>query len=96
MLDAIQQLVTKATEANARAAEEEWKKTTNRERMHTVSAAPAINLRPTASGVEVHVRYITRAHERYAVRAKLYQELVGMLHQRREDSGASAAPIASE
>jgi small-conductance mechanosensitive channel len=96
VLDAIQQLVTKATEANARAAEEEWKKTTNRERMHTVSAAPAINLRPTASGVEVHVRYITRAHERYAVRAKLYQELVGMLHQRREDSGSSAAPVASE
>ena len=96
VLDAIQQLVTKATEANAREAEEEWKRSTNRERMHTVSAAPAINLRPTASGVEVHVRYITRAHERYAVRTTLYQELVRMLHQRREESGSGAAPVASE
>jgi small-conductance mechanosensitive channel len=96
VLDAIQQLVTKATEASAREAEEEWKRTTNRERMHTVSAAPAINLRPTASGVEVHVRYITRAHERYAVRAKLYQELVGLLHQRREQPGPSAGAVAAE
>jgi len=38
-----------------------WQRATHRERMHSVSAAPAINLRPTASGVEVHVRYITRA-----------------------------------
>jgi small-conductance mechanosensitive channel len=93
VLDAIQKLVTKATEANAREAEEEWKKATNRERMHTVSGAPAINLRPTSAGVEVHVRYITRAHERYAMRAKLYQELVGLLHQRSQEpaqAGGSA------
>ena len=96
VLDAIQHLVTKATEENAHEAEEEWKRSTNRERMRTVSAAPAINLRPTASGVEVHVRYITRAHERYAVRARLYQELVQVLHQKREASGGSAAPVASQ
>ncbi|MBZ5721608.1 MAG: mechanosensitive ion channel family protein [Acidobacteriia bacterium] len=95
VLDAIQKLVTKATEVNAREAEEEWRKATNRERMHTVSAAPAINLRPTTSGVEVHVRYITRAHERYAMRAKLYQELVGLLHQRREDTTPAGGSVAA-
>jgi small-conductance mechanosensitive channel len=82
IIDAIQKLVTTSTEANARMAEEEWKRATHRERMHTVSAAPAINLRPTTSGVEVHVRYITRAHERYATRTKLYQDIVGLLHER--------------
>ncbi len=82
IIDAIQKLVTAATEANARMAEEEWQRSTQRERMHSVSAAPAINLRPTTSGVEVHVRYITRAHERYVARTKLYQEIVALLHQR--------------
>jgi small-conductance mechanosensitive channel len=85
ILNAIQNLVTTATEANARMAEEEWQRSTQRERMHSVSAAPAINLRPTGSGVEVHVRYITRAHERYATRARLYQEMVALLHQRESE-----------
>ena len=64
-------------------AEEEWKRAT-RDRMQSVSAAPAINLRPTPAGVDVHVRYITRANERYATRTKLYQDIVGVLHQRPE------------
>jgi small-conductance mechanosensitive channel len=82
IIDRIQKLVTAATAADARMAEEEWQGATHRERIPTVSAAPAINLRPTAAGVEVHVRYITRANTRYANRAKLYEEIVGLLHQR--------------
>lgn len=95
IIDAIQKLVTTSTEANARMAEEEWKRATQRERMHTVSAAPAINLRPTTLGVEVHVRYITRAHERYATRTKLYQDIVGLLHERQGEpatAGKSGLP----
>ena len=92
IIDAIQKLVTTATEANARMAEEEWQRATHRERMHTGSAAPAINLRPTTSGVEVHVRYITRAHERYATRTKLYQDIVGLLHQRQEEPAEAGKP----
>jgi small-conductance mechanosensitive channel len=92
ILDAIQKLATTATEANARMAEEEWQRATHRERMHSVSAAPAINLRPTSSGVEVHVRYITRAEERYATRTRLYQEIVALLHQRQPERAAASTP----
>ncbi len=93
IIDAIQKLVTAATEANARMAEEEWQRSTQRERMHSVSAAPAINLRPTTSGVEVHVRYITRAHERYAIRTKLYEDIVALLHQRESESALATRPV---
>ena len=96
ILDAIQKLVTTATEGNARLAEEEWQRATHRERMHSVSAAPAINLRPTPSGVEVHVRYITRAQERYATRTMLYQEIVALLHQRESEPATSAHPAKSD
>ncbi len=85
ILESIQQLVASATEENVHQAEEEWQRATHRERIGAVSAAPAINLRPTTSGVEIHVRYITRAQERHATRAKLYQEVVALLHQKQSE-----------
>jgi len=93
VIDAIQKLVTAATEANARMAEEEWRRSTQREGMHSVSAAPAIDLRPTTSGVEVHVRYITRAQERYLIRTRLYQEIVALLHQGEIESVTVGRPV---
>jgi small-conductance mechanosensitive channel len=84
VIEAIHQIVEKDTETNARLAEQEWKTAVARQRIPSVSAAPAINLRPTGSGVEVHVRYITRANERYATRTRLYQEIVRVLHGRGE------------
>jgi small-conductance mechanosensitive channel len=92
ILEAIQKLVTTATEGNARGAEEEWQRATHR--ILEVSAAPAINLRPTSSGVEVHVRYITRAQERYATRTALYQDIVAMLHQRQSEPATARSPAA--
>jgi len=86
IVDAIQKVVTRETETNAQSAEQEWQKAMSHYRLRSVSAAPAINLRPTSAGVEVHVRYITRASERYAARTRLYQEIVELLHQWPEDS----------
>jgi len=91
MFDAIQKLVAKEMEANIQTAQREWQQATSQYRVQSVSATPAVNLRPTASGVEVHVRYITRASERYATRARLYEALVGLLHQR----GVSPAEMES-
>ena len=82
IIEAIQQMVVKETEADTRAAEKEWKQATSRYRVHSVSADPAVNLRPTGAGTEVHVRYITRASERYATRTRLYQAVVELLHRR--------------
>jgi len=82
VLDAIQKIVARETEANVRAAEQEWKSATNRYAAQAISAAPAINLRPTGSSVEVHVRYITRANERFVVRTRLYKALVDLLHRK--------------
>jgi small-conductance mechanosensitive channel len=82
LLDAIQKTVTKETETSAEAAEKEWTNATSSYKVSSVSAAPTVNLRPTAGGVEVHVRYIARAQERAAIRARLNQALVELLHHR--------------
>ena len=89
VIEAIQKLVLQQTQADAKLAEEEWQKASTRYRLHSFSAKPAINLRPTGSGVEVHVRYITRAQERQATRARLYEAIVQLLH------GKEAQPAAS-
>ena len=95
VIDAIQKLMTKETEANVQTAEQEWQKATTRYRAQPVSAAPAISLRPTSAGIEVHVRYITRAAERHAMRTRLYQALVELLHSRPADQvSAATAPTA--
>jgi small-conductance mechanosensitive channel len=91
VIEAIQKLVVKETEANTHMAEEEWQKGTTRYRVQNFSAKPAINLRPTGGGVEVHVRYITRAQERQATRAHLYESIVKLLHGKEDQPAASAA-----
>ena len=85
LLDAIQQRVAKETKTNAAAAEEEWKNSASNYKVRSVSAAPTVNLRPTSTGVEVHVRYIAPAQERSAIRARLNQSLVELLHHRDAD-----------
>ena len=82
IIDGVHKLVAKETEKDARMAEEEWQGSTSRYRVKSFSAEPAINLRPTAGGVELRVRYITRAHERYAMRNRLNHEIVKMLHRK--------------
>jgi small-conductance mechanosensitive channel len=89
LLDAIQKTVTKETETNAAAAEKEWKNAASNYKVSSVSAAPTVNLRPTPTGVEIHVRYIARAQERSAIRTRLNQALVELLHHRDLDKTES-------
>ena len=80
----IQKIVETETAANAGKAEAEWQETTTRYRAKALSAGPAINVVPTAAGVEVHVRYITRAYERHDSRKRLYEAVVQLMHGRHE------------
>jgi small-conductance mechanosensitive channel len=91
VIDGLQKLVMKDTEANAKKAEEEWKGTTTRYHVQTFSAEPAINVRPSGSGVEVRVRYITRAYERHETRKRLYEAVVALLRGKTADIASAPA-----
>ena len=84
VIDRIQKLVAKETEASARKAEEEWHTTTNHYRVQAFSAAPALNVLPSGDGVEVQIRYITRAYERHEMRKRMYEAVVQLMHGKRE------------
>jgi small-conductance mechanosensitive channel len=78
--DAILKEVTTATANDASQAEQEWKRAA-RGRAMGFNAQPAIAVRPSTggTGVEVAVRYVTRANERLSMRARLYQIAVQLL-----------------
>ena len=79
IVDAIQKKVMEATSESAGLAEQEWQRAARSRDMSALSAAPAINVRPVIGGIELAVRYITRANERYQLRAKLYHVAMGLL-----------------
>jgi len=89
IIDAIQKKVSEATTETAKQAEQEWKRAAKSRDMSSLSAAPAINVKPVIGGIEIAVRYVTRANERYQLRAKLYQAAVKLLGQKTPPSGTA-------
>jgi small-conductance mechanosensitive channel len=82
IVDAIQKAVLEATSKSAGEAEKEWKNAAQSRNVGALSAAPAINLKPVSGGVEIAVRYITRASERYAMRSKLYEAALNLISKK--------------
>lgn len=80
-IEAIQKAVAAETATDAELAEAEWRTATKVRGLSQFSAAPSVDLRPAASGIEVIVRYVTRAGSRFEMRNKLYGTLMGVLHQ---------------
>jgi small-conductance mechanosensitive channel len=77
----IRQTVERETDVDAKAAEEDWERVTKQYGMRSFSAKPAVELRPSPTGLEVIVRYITRAPQRYEVKSKLFTAIVDLLHK---------------
>ena len=87
-IELIYQTVVQETQHQARLAEEEWKRATRKNDLSRFTADPAVNLRPGLYGIEIVVRYVTRASERFEMRNRLYQCVIGLL----QNTPASSAP----
>jgi small-conductance mechanosensitive channel len=83
VFEEIQAIVAKETEDNSRLAEQEWQRITHRYGVSSPSVSPAINVRSTSGGVEVTVRYITRANQRSEMRSRLNHAIVLLLQKKR-------------
>ena len=76
LLKGIYEATIKATEADAKMAEAEWKRVTHEEGSPQFSAMPSVNLRPAGAGVDIVIRYITRAGVRVETRNHLFAMIV--------------------
>jgi small-conductance mechanosensitive channel len=90
MVASIEQAVVGETGANASVAEQEWKRGTRGDGLSRFSATPIVNLRPSGSNIDIQVRYVTRASERFELRNRLYQHVVDLL--RKQESPSPAEP----
>jgi small-conductance mechanosensitive channel len=77
----IREIVERQTQADAAEAAKDWQRVTHQYGAREFSAGPAVNLRPGVNGLEVVVRYITRAPQRNAVKSKLFQAIVDLLRK---------------
>ena len=80
-IEAIEQAVVAETQKDSKLAEMEWQRSTRARGLSHFTATPSVGLRPAASGVDVLVRYVTRAGDRFEMRNKLYATVVGLLRQ---------------
>ncbi len=93
IIDGVQKLVEQQTEANARLAEQELKRAAARYRVQGFSVVPGLNVVPTASGIEIRARYITRASERHEARLRMNQAVVELMHGPRGAAGGSSMKV---
>ena len=77
----IREIVERETQADAAEAAKDWQRVTQQYGAREFSAGPAVSLRPGSSGLELMVRYITRAPQRNAVKSKLFQSIVDLLRK---------------
>lgn len=65
-------------------AEEEWKRVTHEEGLPQFSATPSIDMRPAGEGVDIVVRYVTRAGVRLDTRNRLFGIVVELMRTDRD------------
>lgn len=97
--EAVQNDVLEETGNNMRMAEQEWQHSVPAHVSKSFSVAPDVSVRPTSLGVDVIVRYITRADERYETRSRLFFRIVERLRGTRISQArpeADAAKPANE
>jgi small-conductance mechanosensitive channel len=74
----IEKLVREKTAENAQMAERDWMRVAHGSSL-SILAASTISMRPTVDGIEATVHYVTRAPERFAIRDRLYLQLLELL-----------------
>jgi small-conductance mechanosensitive channel len=80
-IELIHQAVLKETDSDSRLAHEEWKRATHQKGLTQFAAASAVDMRPSSGGIDLIVRYVTRASQRFEMRNRLYQLVIDLLHK---------------
>jgi small-conductance mechanosensitive channel len=93
LAQSVETMVGEETAENARLAEKEWKRGPRANQLSGLSAAATVNLRPSASGIDIHVRYVTRAPERSEMRGRLYRRVIELLREKSRQSAPAAVGI---
>jgi small-conductance mechanosensitive channel len=81
VIELVHKAVLQETESEARQAELEWKRVARHNGLANLTTTPTVNMRPGAGGIDIVVRYVTRAADRFDVRNRLYQRFIELLNK---------------
>ncbi|HEX2918366.1 MAG TPA: mechanosensitive ion channel domain-containing protein [Edaphobacter sp.] len=81
VIDAIHQAVRQETEENSQLAVKEWRRATGNHDLSQFSPEPSVDIRPAASGLDVIIRYVTRAADRFNMRNRIYQTVIDLMNK---------------
>jgi small-conductance mechanosensitive channel len=79
LIQRMQAAVDRETETDTEQADREWQRVAKDIGVGQFEAKPTVELRPAGSGVDVVVRYVTRASERFTLRSKINAALLGVM-----------------
>jgi len=92
VVERIRTAVVEQTAADAEIAEQEWKRGKRDDGLGRFSADPVLVLRPSVAGINVRVRYVTRASEKLIVRSRLYRAVVDLLENEKAIDQSQKSP----
>jgi small-conductance mechanosensitive channel len=95
LIKGIYEATVKTTEADAKMAETEWKRVTHEEGSPQFSAMPSVNVRPAGAGLDIVIRYITRAGVRVETRNHLFAMIVELM-QGVSKEDRNVAPLSNQ
>jgi small-conductance mechanosensitive channel len=95
LIERIYQATVKTTEADAKMAEAEWKSVTHEEGVPQFSAMPSVNLTPAAAGLDIVIRYITRAGVSIETKNRLFAMIIELMQGSSRDE-RELTPLSSE
>jgi small-conductance mechanosensitive channel len=95
-IDRIREAVLQETAVDARLAEQEWCRVPRQSSvgLSRFTADLAVDMRPGGSGIDVIVRYVTRASSRFERKNRLYQCVLPLLHRPAAGEQVSRGPQA--
>jgi len=79
LIKKMQAAVEKETAGDTKEASDEWESATTDIGLREFSAKPTVDLRPASSGVDVIVRYVTRASDRFGLKNRIYEAMLGLM-----------------
>lgn len=83
----VEEAAGEETRENVQSAEREWRHAARVHRLNQMSAAPVVVLRPSpspidlGSGIELQVRFVTSANERFEMRRRIHRRIVELFQE---------------
>jgi small-conductance mechanosensitive channel len=81
MIERIHQTVLTETAEDTALAQREWERSTQQHGMSHFSATPSVDMQLASSGIDIVVRYVTRASDRFEKRNHLSQAVIKLMQQ---------------